>query len=448
MFKSLMKNTEVRKKALITIGIMLLITMVSNLPILSIKRDILSNWMESSIFNAFYLFQLMGGNSFSSMSIFALGVSPYISASIILQLFEVIFPSLKELRQDGKTGQDKYERIMYVVAFILCTIESIGMTVYFYKTGLLYKGVGFLILTGGSLLIGSVLLIVLGKVIEKKGIGNGISLILMFNILSGFPSDIRNIYYTHIHDKSVSHIVATVVIAILIIVAMFIAIIYLQNSEKRVKVSYSGKMVGNKLSQSQKNYIPLKLNMTGVIPVIFAATIFQVLALVFHIFEDNKVCDFLNHMFSTSNWFSKTNPQYTVGVILYILLIIFFAYFYNNIQFNVREVADNLKKNGGVINGVRPGMETEKYLKKKMKYLVLIGAITMSVLVLIPIIITSAVGLSSLSFGSTSLIIVVGVILETEKALTTDLASTRMPERLFGHGPTKSGKKKGLFGTY
>ena len=114
----------------------------------------------------------------------------------------------------------------------------------------------------------------------------------------------------------------------------------------------------------------------------------------------------------------------------------------------MREVADNLKKNGGVINGVRPGMETEKYLKKKMKYLVLIGAITISVLVLIPIIITGAVGLSSLSFGSTSLIIVVGVILETEKALTTDLASTRMPERLFGHGPTKSGKKKGLFGTY
>lgn len=445
MFKSLMKNTEVRKKALIIIGIMLLITMVSNLPILSIKRDILSNWMESSIFNAFYLFQLMGGNSFSSMSIFALGVSPYISASIILQLFEVIFPSLKELRQDGKTGQDKYERIMYIVAFILCTIESIGMTVYFHKTGLLYKGVGFLILTGVSLLIGSVILIVLGKVIEKKGIGNGISLILMFNILSGFPSDIRNIYYTHIHDKSVQHIVTTIIIATIIIIAMFIAIIYLQNSEKRVKVSYSGKMVGNKLSQSQKNYIPLKLNMTGVIPVIFAATIFQVLALVFHVFEDNKVCNFFNHMFSTSNWFSKTNPQYTVGVILYILLIIFFAYFYNNIQFNVREVADNLKKNGGVINGVRPGMETEKYLKKKMKYLVLIGAITISVLVLIPIIITGAVGLSSLSFGSTSLIIVVGVILETEKALTTDLASTRMPERLFGHGPTKSGKKKGLF---
>ena len=448
MFKGLIKNKEVRKKALLTIGIMILITIVTNLPILSIDRSILSNWMKSSIFNSFYLFQLMGGNSFSSMSIFALGVSPYITSSILLQLMEIILPKLKEIREDGKTGKDKYERIMYILAFVLTVIESIGMTVYFHKTGLLYKGTGYLILTTVSMIIGSVILIVLGKIIEKKGIGNGISLILLFNILSGFPSDIRNIYSVHINNKSIPHIIATISISILIILIMFTVIIYLQNTEKRIRVSYSGKLIGNKMSQSQKNYIPLKLNMAGVIPVIFAATIFQVMALIFNIFKDNKVCEFLNHLFSTSSWFSKEHPLYTIGVIFYILLIIFFSYFYNNIQFNVREVADNLKKNGGVINGIRPGIETEKYLKKKMKYLVLLGAISISIIVLIPIIITGIVGLPSLSFGSTSLIIVVGVIIETEKALSSDLASTRMPDRLFGSKSKKVEKKKGLFGTH
>lgn len=446
MLKNLWKNKTVRNKVLLTVGIMLLITIISNLPILSINRSYLANWMKTSIFNSFYLFQLMGGNSFSSMSIFALGVSPYITASILLQLFEVIFVGLKEMRQEGKTGQDKYERIMYIIAFVLCVGESIAMTFYFHKTGLLYKGVGFLILTSISMIIGSVVLIILGKVIEKKGIGNGISLILMFNILSGFPSDVRNIYYTHVNGKSIPHIVTTTIIATLIIILMFIAIIYLQNTEKRVKVTYSGKLVGNKLSQTQKNYIPLKLNMAGVIPVIFAATIFQVFALIFNIFSKNNICAFLNKMFSTSHWFSLKTPQYTLGVVFYILLIIFFSYFYNNIQFNVKEVADNLKKNGGMINGIRPGIETEKYLKKKLKYLVLLGAIAMSILVLIPMIITGIVNLPNLSFGSTSLIIVVGVILETAKALSTELASTRLPERLFASSPKKAVKKKGLFG--
>ena len=444
MLKGITKNKEFRKKMLITIGLMLLITIVSNVPILSINRDYLSNWMQGSIFNAFYLFQLMGGNSFSSMSIFALGVSPYISASIILQLFEVVFPKLKEIREDGKTGQDKYERIMYIIAFILTVIEAVAMTVYFRKTGLLYKGIEFSILTGVSMVLGSIILIALGKVIEKKGIGNGISLILMFNILSGFPTDVRNIYYTHINGKGISHIIATVLISTIIILTMFIAIIYLQDTEKRIRVTYSGKLVGNKMSQTQKNYIPLKLNMAGVIPVIFAATIFQVISLILNVFSKNKVCEFLHHMFSTSNWFSKTEPQYTLGVIFYILLIIFFSYFYNNIQFNVKEVANNLKRNGGMINGIRPGVETEKYLKKKLKYLVLIGAITMSILVLIPMIITGIVGLSSLSFGSTSLIIVVGVILETSKEIETELKCTRMPERLFGISKNTV-KKKGLF---
>lgn len=444
MFRSLMKNTEVRKKVMLTIGIMLLITIVSNLPILSINRSYLSNWMKTSIFNSFYLFQLMGGNSFSSMSIFALGVSPYITASIVLQLLEVIFVKLKELKQDGKTGQDKYEKIMYILAFILCITESIAMTAYFKKTGLLYSGIGFLILTAVSMIIGSVILVVLGKVIEKKGIGNGISLILMFNILSGFPTDVRNIYYTHIYKKSAMHITFTLIITVLIIVTMFLTIIYMQNTEKRIKVTYSGKVIGNKMGQTQKNYIPLKLNMAGVIPVIFAATIFQVLALIFNIFSKNKVCEFLNHMFSTRSWFSMKHPTYTLGVIIYILLIIFFSYFYNNIQFNVKEVSDNLKKNGGMINGIRPGIETEKYLKKKMKYLVLIGAIVISCIVLVPIIITGIFGLSSLSFGSTSLIIVVGVILETAKALSTELASTRIPSRLFTSSKN-NGTKKRLF---
>lgn len=448
MFNSLRKNKIVRDKVFLTIGILLLITIVSNLPILSIDRSYLSNWMSGSIFNSFYLFQLMGGNSFSSMSIFALGVSPYISASIILQLAEVVFPKIKENREDGKTGKDWYENVTYLVAFILCVIEAISMTAYVSKTGLLYKGKGYIVLTCVSMIIGSIILVALGKVIEKKGIGNGISLILMFNILSGFPTDVRNIYLSHIRNKSALHITLTVIITVAIIVVMYIAIIYLQDTEKRIKVSYSGKMVGNKLQQNQKNYIPLKLNMAGVIPVIFAATIFQLITLIMRALPDNNITNFITSMFTTSSWFDIHNPAYTIGVVFYIALIIFFSYFYNEIQFNVKDVADNLKKSGGVINGIRPGSETEKYLKEKLQYLVLMGAIVMSVLVLVPIIITGLVGMSSLSFGSTSLIIVVGVIIETKKAFDTDVASTRVPDRLFAKSANKNGKdtkEKGLF---
>ena len=440
-----MQINSSKKKILLTIGILLLITIVSNIPILSINRSYLSSWLKSSIFNSFYLFQLMGGNSFSSMSIFALGVSPYITASIVLQLFEVIFPKLKEMKQDGKTGQDQYERIMYIIAFVLCLGEAIAMTAYFSKTGLLYSGIGFLILTSVSMIIGSVILIVLGKIIEKKGVGNGISLILMFNILSGFPSDVRNIYYTHINNQSVFHIALTLILTIIIVTCLFIVIIYMQNSEKRIRVTYSGKIIGNKIGQTQKNYIPLKLNMAGVLPVIFAATIFQVFTLIFKIFSKNKLCEFFYNMFSTNSWFSLKHPEYTLGVIVYIGLIIFFSYFYNSIQFNVKDVSKNLKENGGMINGIRPGMETEKYLTKKMKYLTLLGSIVISFVVLVPIIITGVSGLSSLSFGSTSLIIVVSVILETEKALSTELASDRISGNLFMQ--TKNTKtKKRLFG--
>lgn len=442
MLHSLRKNQIVRKKVFLTIGILFLITLISNVPILSIDRGYLSNWMSGSIFNSFYLFQLMGGNSFSSMSIFALGVSPYISASIILQLAEVVFPKIKENRQDGKVGQDWYENVTYLVAFILCLVESIGMTIYFNKTGLLYDGIGYVVLTCLSMIIGSVILVVLGKVIEKKGIGNGISLILMFNILSGFPTDVRNIYMSHIKNQSAVHISLTIILTVLIVSLMFLAIIYLQNTERRIPVSYSGKIVGNRQVQSQKNYIPLKLNMAGVIPVIFAATIFQLITFFMRVVPSNKVTDFITNLFSTNRWFELSHPVYTIGVVFYILLIIFFSYFYNEIQFNVKEVANNLRTSGGVINGIRPGTETEKYLNDKLKYLVLMGAIIISILVLIPMIITGVVGLSSLSFGSTSLIIVVGVIIETKKALETDLASTRVPERLFAK---TTEKKKGLF---
>lgn len=431
MLQALLKSKETKNKVLFTLGILFLITIFSNIPIISINREYLSQWLELDVINNFYFFKLMGGQSFSTMSIFALGVSPYITGSIILQLVEIIYKPLAELKKDGKTGQKQYEKYVYIVAFFVTLIQSIGMGFYFSHSGLIKEGTLNLVVTIISMIIGCVILVVLGKVIDKKGIGNGVSLILMFNIISSFPEDVIGLYVSHIKEQSALHITLALLISAVVVIGLYTAIIIMNSTEKKIAVTYANKTVGRKSTRMQNSFIPLKLNMTGVIPVIFAATLFQGLNMIFGLF-DNDVCNKISMVFNTGQWFSLEHPVYTLGAIFYIFLIIFFSYFYNNIQFNVVEVANNLKKNGGMVKGIRPGKETEKYLAKKVKYLILLGAIYMSILVLIPMIIASVANLPSLSFGSTSLIIVVGVIIETYKKIDASLVTNaRVPNRLF-----------------
>jgi len=431
MFQALLKSTETKNKVLFTLGILFLITIFSNIPIISINRDYLAQWLEQDAINNFYFFKLMGGQSFATMSIFALGVSPYITTSIILQLVEIIYKPLADLKKEGKVGQKQYEKYTYIGTFIITTIQSIGMGFYFSNSGLIKDGTGNLLITIVSMIIGCAILVVLGKVIDKKGIGNGISLILMFNIISSFPDDVIGLYVTHIKDQATLHMTLAIVISLIVIIGLYLAIVVMNSTEKKIPVTYANKAAGRKTTRTQNSFIPLKLNMTGVIPVIFAATLFQGMTMLFGLF-DNDVCNAISMVFNTNQWFSLENPVYTLGAVFYIFLIIFFSYFYNNIQFNVVEVANNLKKNGGMVRGIRPGKETELYLARKVKYLILIGAVYMSIIVLIPMIIASAASLPSLSFGSTSLIIVVGVIVETFKKIDASLANyTKLPNKLF-----------------
>lgn len=434
-FKNKTKNVELKNKILFTLLILFIVQILSNIPTFGINREVLKTFLNSETSNAFGLFTMFSGNAFSQMSIFVVGITPYISASIVMQLLRVIIPSLEEMAKDGKVGQDKYKRITYIMAGVLAIIQSIPITLGFASYGLLIKNNAFYItIVSLCLIIGSILEIFLGNLIEKKGIGNGISLILLINILSRFPSDASVIYEMFMKNKGVKGYVPTIAICCIIVAITLIGIIYLQDGEKRIKTQYSSQVKGiQSLKGQANNFIPLKVNLAGVMPIIFTSSLFQMYILVITLLKIDTTNIFykVSKFLSSSNWFKLDSPIYTIGFILYCILIFAFSYFYSTLVFNPEEVADNLRKSGGVIVGIRPGKPTEEFLEKKLKSLRNVGSICLIVVTTIPMIVSSVFNVSGLSFGGTSIIIVVGVILETYKAIEAEKLQTTTSSFLF-----------------
>jgi preprotein translocase subunit SecY len=432
---NIFSNKELTHKILFTLVILFIIQILSNIPTFGINREILTQFLNSETGNAFGLFAMFSGNSFSQMSIFVIGITPYISASIVLQLLRVIVPALDEMAKDGKVGQDKYKRLNYIVAGVLAIIQAIPITLGFASYGLLVENNAFYItIVSVSLVIGSIVEIFLGSLIDKKGLGNGISLILLMNILSRFPGDISTIYEMFIKDNGIIGWIATIVVCFLVVSITLIGIIYLQDGEKRVKTQYSSQVKGMKsLTSKASNFIPLKVNIAGVMPIIFTNSLFQMYILIVTLIgvDSSNIFYKISQALSSSNWFQITNPLYNLGFILYCVLIFAFAYFYSTLVFNPEEVADNLRKSGGVILGIRPGKPTEEYLDKKLKTLRNVGSVCLIVVTTIPMIISSLFNVSSLSFGGTSIIIVVGVILETYKIIESEQLESSSSSFLF-----------------
>lgn len=432
-------NTDdsLKKKIIFTLFILFIIQILSNIPAPGINREVLKTFLDSETSNAFSLFTMFSGNAFSQMSIFVIGITPYISASIVMQLLRVIIPSLEELAKDGKTGQDKYKKITYIVAGILAVIQTIPITMGFASYGLLIENTPFYIaVVAISLIIGSIAEIVLGNVIDKKGIGNGISLILLINILSRFPNDGMIIYEMFIKNKGILNIVIAIAICIIVLVVTLIGIIYLQDGEKRIKTQYSSQVKGLKgLQGVANNFIPMKVNIAGVMPIIFTSSMFQMYVLIVTLLKVPHENFFykISMMFSSSNWFQIEHPIYNLGFILYCVLIFLFSYFYSTLVFNPEEIADNLRKQGGVILGIRPGKPTEEYLDNKLKTLRNVGSICLIIVTTIPMIVSSIFHVSGLSFGGTSIIIVVGVILETYKIIEAEKLETKSSSFLFSN---------------
>lgn len=427
MFKSIrnaFKVKELRGKILYTFMMLVVIRFGSQLPIPGIETSFFADWFARQTTNAFGFFNAMTGGSFSSMSIFALSITPYITSSIIIQLLTIAIPRLEELQKDGEDGRKKIQEYTRYTTVGLALFESAAMAIGFGRQGLLLDyNVGNIIVAVVTMTTGSALLMWIGEQITEKGVGNGISIVLLFNILSSIPDDMRNLYYRFIFGQTIPTMVIAVIIIAAVILAMVVFVIVLNDAERRIPVQYSKKMVGRKMVGGQASSIPLKVNTAGVMPVIFASSImsFPVVIAQFFPVDYNSVGGHILTMLNSGSWCRPDQPIYSIGLVIYLVLLILFAYFYTSITFNPLEVANNMKKQGGFIPGIRPGKPTSDYLNGILNYIIFIGAMGLIVVAIVPILVSGLLDVNQISFMGTSLIIIVGVVLETIKAIESQM---------------------------
>ena len=427
MFKTIrnaFKVKELRGKILYTFMMLVVIRFGCQLPIPGIQTTFFADWFAKQTTDVFGFFNAMTGGSFSSMSIFALSITPYITSSIIIQLLTIAIPKLEELQKDGEDGRKKIQEYTRYTTVGLALIESSAMAIGFGRQGLLIDYNAWnIIIAIVTMTTGSALLMWIGEQITEKGVGNGISIVLLFNILSSVPDDMKTLYYRFIFGQTVTKMIFSVVVIALIILAMVVFVIVLNDAERRIPVQYSKKMVGRKMVGGQASNIPLKINTAGVMPVIFASSImsFPVVISQFFTIDPNSIGSKILMVLNSGSWCRPEYPIYSIGLVIYIALLIMFAYFYTSITFNPLEVANNMKKQGGFIPGIRPGKPTSDYLNKILNYIVFIGACGLIVIAIVPILASGLLNVSRISFSGTSLIIIVGVVLETIKAVESQM---------------------------
>ena len=414
------KIKDVRRRIFYVFLMIVVIRIGSQLPIPGVNADYFKDWFASQSSDAFNFFDAFTGGSFTEMSIFALSITPYITSSIIIQLLTIAIPKLEEMQRDGEEGRKKMTAITRYLTIGLSLFQSIAMTVGFGNRGLI-PDMNFMkaVVVVACLTAGSAMLMWIGEQITDKGIGNGISIVLMVNIVSRIPSDLVTLFDQFVKGKTYARggLAALIIIAIILVVVVLVLI--LNGGVRKIPVQYSKKMVGRKITGGQSSSIPLKVNTAGVIPIIFASSLmsFPVIIASFTGWTGGTGIGSQILMGLTSNnWFNPSAPWYSLGLVLYIVLVIFFAYFYTSITFNPMEVADNMKKQGGFIPGIRPGKPTQEYLEQILSYLIFIGATGLVIVAVIPFFFNGVFG-ANVSFGGTSLIIVVGVVLETLKQI-------------------------------
>lgn len=413
------KIKDIRERILFTFLILVVVILGAQLPIPGVSRDVFTAWFESQTSGAFNFFDQMTGGSFTQMSVFALSITPYITSSIIMQLMTIAIPKLEEMQKDGEDGRKKIREYTRYVTIALALIEGLAMGINLYRGGnLMHNNALDVVMVVTALTAGSSLLMWMGEQITDKGVGNGISIILLINIISTIPNDFKLLYDKFISGSNIvkGGIATIIILAIILFIVVFI--IYLQDGERRIPVQYSKKVVGRKMVGGSTSSIPLKVNTAGVMPIIFASSIMSLPGIIVGFLGKNPggIPGTILAVLSSSNWCKPSQPVYSIGLLIYILLVVFFAYFYTSITFNPLEVADNMKKQGGFIPGIRPGKPTSEYLNKILNNVIFIGAVGLIIIAFIPIFFAGVFGVN-VSFGGTSLIIVVGVVLETLKQI-------------------------------
>ncbi len=417
------KIKEIRSRLLFTFLMLIVIRIGCAIPVPGVNSALVKNFFENQIGDAFNFFDAITGGSFTSMSIFALSITPYITSSIIMQLLTIAIPKLEEMQKDGEEGRKKIAEYTRYVTVALALMESIAMGIGFGTQGILVNyNAGSVIIVVLTLTAGSAFLMWMGERITEKGVGNGISIILLVNIVSRMPSDFVTLYERFMKNKTVAKAALAALIIAVIIIAVIAFVVVLQGGERRIPVQYSKKMQGRKLVGGQSSHIPLKVNTAGVIPIIFAGSLMSMPVVISQFFkmDADSIGAKIIKMLNQSSWCNPKEPIYTIGLLIYIVLVVFFAYFYTSITFNPIEVADNIKKQGGFIPGIRPGKPTTDYLTKILNYIIFIGAAGLLIVAIVPII-ASGVFSANVSFGGTSLIIIVGVILETLKKIESQM---------------------------
>ena len=407
-----LKIPDIRKKLIFTILMLVIFRIGSNIPVPGMDRAILADVFSGGT-GLFALFDLFSGGAFSNFTIFALGITPYITASIILQLLTIAIPALERLSKEGTEGRKKIAQYTRYLTVVLALVQSVGLTVGLFRRALISRGAFDVVVIVLTLSAGTAFLMWLGEQINERGIGNGISLLIFGGIISRLPSAVHS---TYLQMRTGDVGIVTVILFLLFALVVIIGIIEIQQGTRRIPVQYAKRVVGRKMYGGQSTHIPMKVNQAGVIPVIFSLSLLQ-FPLTLTYFWPNS---------AFSNWVTTWLSPYgnawgvTIYTVLNVALIIFFTYFYTAITFNPVEIANNMKNNGGFIPGIRPGRPTAEYLTKVMTRIAFVGAIFLAVIAVMPTIIGQFTALD-FSFGGTSLLIVVGVALDSMKQLENQM---------------------------
>lgn len=429
MFKTFInafKIKEVRNKLLFTFLMLLIIRFGCQISAPGVDQEFVKSAWASlfSLGGAEGYINAFTGGSLMQMSIFALNITPYITSSIIMQLMTIAIPKLEEMQREGEDGRKKMATITRYVTVGLAVVEAGMMAIGFGGQGLLENyNVLNVIAVIVAMTAGSTFLMWIGERINEKGVGNGISIILAINIISSFPQDVLTLYEKFIKGKTVALAVLAAAIILVVVIAMIVLVIYLSNGTRKIPVQYAKKVQGhNRMMGGNSSVIPVRINTAGVIPVIFASSILTFPIIISNMLKYDgtgwwgECLKYLNSNF----WFNPEQFKYTIGLIVYVVLVVFFAYFYTSITFNPVEMANNMKKQGGFIPGIRPGKPTSEYLNKVLNHIIFIGAIGLILVAVLPYIFNGVFG-AQLSFGGTSIIIVVSVIVETVKQVESQM---------------------------
>lgn len=405
------KVEELRKKILFTLMMLVVYRIGSNIPVPGINRAYLSQ-MFSGETGLLDLFDLFSGGSFSNFTIFALSITPYVTASIIVQLLTIALPYFERLSKEGNEGHKKMATITRYMTVVLGLIQAIGLTVGLFKNAVVDKSAFASITIIMVLTAGTVFLMWLGEQINEYGIGNGISLIIFAGIVDRFPTFVRNTY-AQVSEGAISGVV---VLTLLIVSVMLVMVIILfEQGVRKIPVQYAKRVVGRKMYGGQSTHIPMKVNQAGVIPIIFSLSLLQFPLIVTYFAPKSAYADFVNKYISPSG-----DPGLWIYVVLNVVLTMFFTYFYTAITFNPTEVAENMRQSGGFVPGIRPGTATVEYLSRVMSRLCFSGGLFLAAVSVIPTIVSNFTPFE-MTFGGTSLLIAVGVATDTVKQIQNQM---------------------------